>query len=158
MVCFPTKWYVSGGKGLFDIDSLCQHRALYILIWTIWNHCFQLLWPIKENVLISDNSTWYDEFIWYIHKKEEIPWWLRRLKNLPAMQKTQVCMYVCVCVLVAQSCLTLFNPINCSPPGSSVHGILQARILEWVAIPFSSMCIYIYIMNTIYNIHNIYSY
>ena len=54
-------------------------------------------------------------------------------------------MYVCMRVLVAQSCLTLFNPINCSPPGSAVHGILQARILEWVAIPFSSMCIYIYI-------------
>ena len=40
-------------------------------------------------------------------------------------------------VLVAQSCLTLCDPIDCSPPGSSVRGILQARILEWVAIPFS---------------------
>ena len=40
-------------------------------------------------------------------------------------------------VLVAQSCLTLCNPMDCSPPGSSVHGILQARILAWVAIPFS---------------------
>ena len=37
----------------------------------------------------------------------------------------------------AQSCLTLCDPMDCSPPGSSVHGILQARILEWVAIPFS---------------------
>ena len=35
----------------------------------------------------------------------------------------------------AQSYLTLCNPIDCSPPGSSVHGILQARILEWVAMP-----------------------
>ena len=42
-----------------------------------------------------------------------------------------------VCVLVTQSCLTLWNPKDCSPPGSSVHGILQARILEWVSIPFS---------------------
>ena len=40
-------------------------------------------------------------------------------------------------VLVAQSCLTLCSPMDCSPPGSSVQGILQARILEWVAIPFS---------------------
>ena len=40
-------------------------------------------------------------------------------------------------VLVAQSCLTLCDPMDCIPPGSSVHGILQARILEWVAIPFS---------------------
>ena len=38
---------------------------------------------------------------------------------------------------VAQSCQTLCNPMNCSLPGTSVHGILQARILEWVAISFS---------------------
>ena len=37
----------------------------------------------------------------------------------------------------AQSCLTLSNPTDCSPPGSSVHGIFQARVLEWVAIAFS---------------------
>ena len=40
-------------------------------------------------------------------------------------------------VLVAQSCLTFCDPVDCSPPGFSVHGILQARILKWVAIPFS---------------------
>ena len=40
-------------------------------------------------------------------------------------------------VLVVQSCLTLCNLVDCSPPGSSVHRISQARILEWVAIPFS---------------------
>ena len=38
-------------------------------------------------------------------------------------------------MLVAQLCLTLCDSMNCSPPGSSVHGILQARILEWVAMP-----------------------
>ena len=41
------------------------------------------------------------------------------------------------CVLVTQLCLTLCDPMDCSPPGSFVHGILQARILEWVAILFS---------------------
>ena len=40
-------------------------------------------------------------------------------------------------VLVTQPCPTLCNPTDRSPPGSSVHGILQARILEWVAISFS---------------------
>ena len=40
-------------------------------------------------------------------------------------------------VLVTQLCPTLRDPMHCSLPGSSVHGILQARILEWVAIPFS---------------------
>ena len=39
---------------------------------------------------------------------------------------------------VAQSCPTLQNPVDCSLPGSSVHEIFQARVLEWVAIPFSS--------------------
>ena len=39
---------------------------------------------------------------------------------------------------VAQSCPTLSDPMDCSPPGSSVHGIFQARVLEWVAIAFSA--------------------
>ena len=38
---------------------------------------------------------------------------------------------------VAQSCLTLIDPMDCSLPGSSIHGIFQARVLEWVAIAFS---------------------
>ena len=41
-------------------------------------------------------------------------------------------------VLVTQSGLTLCNPVDCSPPYSFVHGILQVKILEWVAISFSS--------------------
>ena len=47
--------------------------------------------------------------------------------------------YMCVCVYesVSQSCPTLCDHIDCSPPGSSLHGILQAKILEWVAIFFS---------------------
>ena len=38
---------------------------------------------------------------------------------------------------VTQSCLTLSDPMDCGPPGSSVHGIFQARVLEWGAIAFS---------------------
>ena len=45
--------------------------------------------------------------------------------------------YFYSCVLVTQSCPTLCDPIDCSPPGSSVYGIFRARILEWVAISFS---------------------
>ena len=47
-----------------------------------------------------------------------------------------VCVCVCVCSVI-QSYLTLGNPMDCYPPGSSLHGILQARILEWVALFFS---------------------
>ena len=43
----------------------------------------------------------------------------------------------CVLCLFTQSCLTLCDPMDCSPPGSSVHGILQARTLEWVTISSS---------------------
>ena len=39
---------------------------------------------------------------------------------------------MCVCMLVTQSCPALCDLTDCNPPGSSVHGILQARILEWV--------------------------
>ena len=47
--------------------------------------------------------------------------------------------HICTCCpSVTQSCPTLCDPMDCSPPGSSVHGILQARILEWAAISFSS--------------------
>ena len=45
--------------------------------------------------------------------------------------------YMSVCVLAAQSCATLCSPTDCSLAGSFVHGILQARTLEWIAIPFS---------------------
>ena len=48
----------------------------------------------------------------------------------------------CVRAKPLQSCRTLCDPKDCSPPGSSVHGILQARILEWVATPFSMSCFY----------------
>ena len=44
---------------------------------------------------------------------------------------------VVIVLLVAQLYPTLCDPVDRSPPGSSVHGILQARILEWIAIPFS---------------------
>ena len=40
-------------------------------------------------------------------------------------------------VLVTQSCPMLCDPMDCGPPGSSVHGVLQGRILEWIAMPFS---------------------
>ena len=48
------------------------------------------------------------------------------------------CMKVKSASEVAQSCPTLSDPIDCSLPGSSVHGIFQARVLEWVAIAFSN--------------------
>ena len=47
------------------------------------------------------------------------------------------CLSPCVYSQSLQSCPTLCDPMDCGPPGSSVHGILQVRILEWVAMPSS---------------------
>ena len=59
-----------------------------------------------------------------------IHWW--RLRLLPCLGYHE-----CVHVWVTQLCLTVCDPMDCSPPGSSVHGILQARVLEWIATSFS---------------------
>ena len=59
-------------------------------------------------------------------------------KELNTTEHTHTVIWICcVCVLVTQSCCILCNPVYYSLPGFSVHRILQARILEWVAIPFS---------------------
>ena len=50
---------------------------------------------------------------------------------------------------VAQSCLTLHDPMDCSPPGSSIHGIFQARVLEWGAIAFSVTLLKVLSPNTV---------
>ena len=52
-------------------------------------------------------------------------------------QETAIVIFLIKEVLVAQPCPTLCNPMDCNPPASSVHGIHQARILEWVANAFS---------------------
>ena len=61
------------------------------------------------------NNKWYKEDPWNI----------------------QTLYYISESESVTQSCLTLCDLLDCNPPGSSVHGILQARILEWVVIPFT---------------------
>ena len=52
---------------------------------------------------------------------------------------TLLLLFALSCCLVATSSLTLCDPVDCSPPASSVHGISQARILEWAAISFSRL-------------------
>ena len=79
----------------------------------------------------------------YFSRRKEAPStcmiWLVQIQiaeDFPNSPKAQNSICMKVKVLVVQSCLTLHNRMNCSPPSSSVHGILQARILEWAAIPF----------------------
>ena len=62
-------------------------------------------------------------------------WWLDDLRAGCAFTQWPAA----AAVKSLQLCPTLFDPMDCSPPGSSVHGILQARILEWVAILHSGL-------------------
>ena len=59
-----------------------------------------------------------------------------------------IIVYIFLCKYAAakslQSCLTLCDPMDSSPPGSAIPGILHARTLEWVAISFSNACKYLY--------------
>ena len=58
-------------------------------------------------------------------------------KLSPVSRASAVSLKVCVCAKLLQSCLTL-RAHDCNPPGSSVHGILQASVLEWVTVPSST--------------------
>ena len=62
-------------------------------------------------------------------------WWMKRILHLK-MSPHILNKLVLVCCSVAQSCLTLCDPMDSNPLGSSVHRISQAKILEWVAISY----------------------
>ena len=75
------------------------------------------------------------------HRRQ--PTRLRRPWDSPGKNTGVGCHFLLQCMKVksesevAQSCPTLSDPMDCSPPGSSIHGIFQARVLEWGAIAFS---------------------
>ena len=79
---------------------------------------------------------WFSHYFFLI----SLPHWALRsrvVSSLPEYSLWLCSGMVKLIVLVAKSCPTLCGPMDCSPGGSSVHGILQAKILEWVASPFS---------------------
>ena len=71
-----------------------------------------------------------DQVVWYSHLFQNFSQFIvmHTLKGFGIVNKAEMSL---------QLCPVICNPMDCSPPGSSVHGILQARILEWVAISFS---------------------
>ena len=85
---------------------------------------------LSKNFVLKSLDLRYD----HTEKQEKMSMWsIVKVLNFKRADRTMLC----VCVLVTQSCPTFYDPTDCSPPGYSVHGILQARILEWVASSFS---------------------
>ena len=79
-----------------------------------------------------NGRAWWAAVYGVAQSRTQLKWFSSSIVDL------QCCVNFCGhCCLVAQSCLTHCDPMNCSFPGSSVLGILQARILEWVAMSFS---------------------
>ena len=88
-----------------------------------------------------------------VRPQRQQPTRLRRPWDSPGKNTGVGCYFLLQCVKVksesevAQSCPTLHNPMDCSLPGSSVHGIFQARVLEWGAVAFLE----IYVIESVYN-------
>ena len=87
--------------------------------------------------LVMDREAWFATILGVAKSWTRLSDWTELNVSKMVYDGVCVCVCVCVCVLVIQSCLTLCSSMDCSPLISSVHGILQARILEWVAMPFS---------------------
>ena len=101
-----------------DITNSVFKAVLHI----ISNSSFFFLFCIQNTVLsVSFRGALYSNV-----NKDNVKEW-----------NVQMLSFERVLCFVTQLCPTLCDPTDCSPPGSSVHGILQARLLEWVAVPFS---------------------
>ena len=114
---------IEQGRGWLGRMLLLVHLSLLLVIWVSSYEPHDLMGYIQIAEL---SGPW---------EREEFPGFSGFTAGALLGSTTQVLIVQQVCVLVAQSCLTLCNHRDCSPPGSSVHGLLQARILEWVAFP-----------------------
>ena len=85
-----------------------------------------LVCPLREDISLIFNTFFFLNFLQKTHHLMQ-----RKVKTRPHSSPAHMH------AKSLQSCLPLCNPVVCRPPGSSVHRILQARILEWVAMPFS---------------------
>ena len=109
-------WF-SSGRGL--VHTTCQYGSFSLSSTVEFGHCRAiLLMPEFQTLLYQDTLE-----LAILDENQILPSW-----NCGPFLKDS-------CALVTQSCSSLCDPMDCSLPDSSVHGILQARILEWIAIP-----------------------
>ena len=129
---------------LFEYDSFSLSRRYRIVIdFELWG----LGWPVLFYCYCSSPVTrkkssgkkkQNEDFIWIFLQDDDSYDWLTLINCLPcASTGLSTFLYVPAAAKSLQSCPTLCCPTDHSPPGSSIHGILQARLLEWVAGPSS---------------------
>ena len=130
-----TQWYMQVTEFLMFLCNLLSE---------VWKQCSEevnkkLCHPVKmihthKDLQAEEHARWKEK------RKQK-----KKTKQKPCTCYTDNCQTsgiwvitnLRVKILVTLSCPTLCDPMDCSPPGSFVHGILQARILEWIAISFS---------------------
>ena len=115
--------------GRLRISQLLWHVAFWF-IWRLERNDTPGQWSQSERAPIEIKDA---SFFLRLHRNP----WLTHCVFVLTPQGFISIFLRCVCVLSLQSCPTLCDLMDCSPPGSSVHGILQARIVEWVAMPSS---------------------
>ena len=134
----PSPWWQCWATPFRNAPSPAFYldEKIYVLLVQVhfsWTFCYLQLnaSQLIQTISWSFFSVWLGFVLWlmkFIHIQEQKP------EKLVWPPSTVVCLCVCV-YLVAQYCPTLCDPIDCSPPDSSVHGIFQARIREWLPFP-----------------------
>ena len=136
--CFPCSWSLLGHLGYAESNHKANQTGYLAAIMQRPQHGNMLSqlsysWAVRDPIRIPRASLHRG------HLRVQTIVLLNFHKSLGHVCVCE-CVYVCVCVCVCardQFCSTVYDPINCSLPGSSVHRIFQARILEWVAISCS---------------------
>ena len=132
-VCVPRRALSEGARiphlAQWPSSAATDPRNLKMVAQLLWGRLSYLESRMKMIKPYLPTSQGYFE--------KQIKLWILKVLKWLGERGTFSVVCVCVCVLVTQSCLTLCDPMDCNPPGSSVCGILQARILEWAASPFS---------------------
>ena len=135
--------YIVHGVAEWDMTGRLTHLLHLTLEWkeakVPWNlWCHMLDQPFTSTTQWQENLK--SEILWCNCSFCYYKFWLQTLilRNWAVLWvDVQLPLSFWCKVLAAHLCLTLCDPVDCSRPGSSIHGILQARTLEWVAIPFS---------------------
>ena len=117
-----------------------QPTNIFAVLWDFWNSwsCSCLKWDLTFKadrccILAAQWHLWIFAFTFFFF----FSWRVIALECCVGFCHTSTWIsHICIC-LVAHLCLTFCSSMDCSPPGSSIHGISQARILEWVAILYS---------------------